>query len=230
MSSILKALKKLEDDKATRRPDELRIDAEILRSDNSSRFSSAGILLTSLLLLAGGSGATYLYLKMDKAAELANPGLPAISRQNQPPVSASSDIKTEQLPPALVVVPAKQQITPGAGTSKPHQSPMPSRTAPATAPPPAKPLGAPKPAAGLPKTSSHPTPPISASVKAVPALRVNGIAFQDGGAGSVAMINGVPVSSGSVIEGVKIEDIFKNKVRFSYNGEIFEIPLGQSNR
>ncbi len=29
MSSILKALKKAEDDKATRRPDELRIDAEI---------------------------------------------------------------------------------------------------------------------------------------------------------------------------------------------------------
>jgi type II secretory pathway component PulC len=130
----------------------------------------------------------------------------------------------------VVVVPAKQQKTADLGTSKLHQPPMPFITAPATAPPKSvKPFVASKPA-DMAKTSIATPPQISASVKAVPALRVNGIAFQDGGADSVAMINGVPVSSGSVIDGVKIEEIHKSKVIFSHNGERFEIPLGQSNR
>lgn len=71
---------------------------------------------------------------------------------------------------------------------------------------------------------------LSESVKVIPTLRVNGIAFQDGTAESVAIINGVPVSSGSVVDGVLINGIYKNRVEFSYNGEKFEINLGQSNR
>ena len=69
MSSILKALKKVETDNASRRPDELRIDAEILRTENHTQFSSSGILLVSLLLVALGVGTTYLYMKRDKTGE-----------------------------------------------------------------------------------------------------------------------------------------------------------------
>lgn len=227
MSSILKALKKLEDDKATRRPDELKIDAEILRSDGSPRFSSAGVLLASLLLLAGGSGATYMYMKRDKAPEFANLTPPALSRQNQPLVSETSNIKTEQLPAAIVVVPADHEQAKPLKLQQPQKF---TRTAPGVAPPkPAYPVVESKPAGETTISKSSP-PTLSASVKTVPALRVNGIAFQDGGIDSVAMINGEPTISGSVINGVKIEEIYKNKVRFSYSGEKFEIQLGQSNR
>ncbi|MEI6206872.1 MAG: general secretion pathway protein GspB [Desulfuromonadales bacterium] len=225
MSSILKALKKLENDKAARRQDALKIDAEILRPDNSPRLSPAGILVICLLLVAGGSGATYMYMRRDKAPDVTQVGAGAVmSRQNPPPVSAVPDIKTERLP-ADRVVPAAQTKPVKAETPKPGKPPAPASTPPAAI---ARPVAAPK-RAEQSKPPLSP-PPLSASVKTVPALRVNGIAFQHGSADSVAMINGVPVSSGSEIEGVKIEEIHKNRVEFSYNGEKFEIQLGQSNR
>jgi type II secretory pathway component PulC len=61
-----------------------------------------------------------------------------------------------------------------------------------------------------------------------PVLKVDGIAFQDG-ADSVAVINGVTVSKGSVIEGARVEEIQKDRVRFSRGGERFEIILDKSN-
>jgi type II secretory pathway component PulC len=63
-----------------------------------------------------------------------------------------------------------------------------------------------------------------------PTLKVNGIAFQEGVAGSVAVVNGISVSSGSMVEGAKVEDIQMDRVRFSYSGEKFEVLLGKSNR
>jgi hypothetical protein len=34
---------------------------------------------------------------------------------------------------------------------------------------------------------------------------------------------------GAVIEGAKVEEIGKDRIRFSYGGESFEVPLGNSN-
>lgn len=224
MSSILKALKKLEDDRVARQPEQLKIDADILKSDNAPRFSPSGAIMASLLLLAIGSGMTYMYMKRDASPEL--------SGRTSPP--ASSGIKTEQLPEAVAVVPAVPQKPAKTGTVILPQSapPVAARKAPPAA---ARPVVAQKPA-GAPKSVEHgvvaeqavPAPP---QVKPPPpALRVNGIAFEDGNTESVAMVNGTPVTKGSLIEGVKVEDIHKNRVKFSYNGEKFEITLGQSNR
>jgi hypothetical protein len=231
MSSILKALKKNEADKAASRPEEFKMDSEILGVDNSPRFSAAGLIFTSLLLLGIGSGATYLYLKLDMAPVNTKTDSPAISKPNPPAVSSVSDIKTDLLPTEVIVVPAGQQKTPEIETHKPHEPPFPTRRTPAVSGPKqakavlsSKPL---EPTKAL--TTTNPTS-FSAIVKSAPALRVNGIAFNDGGADSVAMINGIPASNGSMIDGVKIEEIHKNMVRFNFNGERFEIPLGQSNR
>ena len=231
MSSILKALKKLENDKATRRPDELRIDAEILRTGRTRHFSATGVLLTSLLLLSGGSGATYLYMKQGIFSERAKQNVPVLSRQNLTAGSTSSNIQAEAPPETLVVVPAQQQKTAGAALEPQLQLP-----------PSAEPVRAnmqqnqvrppPVPSKHVDSTKtvpSIPAQPLSAVVKSVPVLRVNGIAFQDRSADSVAMVNGVAVMNGAIIEGVKIEEIFKNKVIFSFNGEKFDIQLGQSN-
>jgi hypothetical protein len=238
MSSILKALKKLDDDKAARHPDELKIDAEILRVDDSPRLSSAGLLAVALLLLAGGSGATYMYMKRDRAPEQVSTLKSAEpSRPPQLPVTLPKDIKTEQLPAAIVIVPAQQQKSSKVEAPKQQKKAAPVVTAPAVTPnsKQANRTVVAKDTKSPPKinTATNPSPqsPPQASVKTVPALRVNGIAFQDGNAAdSVAIINGVPVSSGASIEGVKIDEIHKNRVKFSYNGEKFEIPLGQSNR
>ena len=98
MSSILKALKKVENDNASRRPDELRIDAEILRTENHARFSPSGMLLVSLLLMACGAGGTYLYMKQDKTPEQATPHPGVISGLKRKSVPVAPVIPAEQLP------------------------------------------------------------------------------------------------------------------------------------
>ena len=91
------------------------------------------------------------------------------------------------------------------------------------------------PAKIVPLAVTHEPKPASSSVPvnlgvtaAKPVLKVNGIAFQDG-ADSVAVINGITVSKGSVIEGARVEEIQKDRVRFSRGGEKFDIILDKSN-
>jgi hypothetical protein len=47
---------------------------------------------------------------------------------------------------------------------------------------------------------------------------------------SLAIVNGVTVYVGAVVEGARVEEIGKDRIRFSYGGERFEVPLGASNR
>lgn len=226
MSSILKALKKVENDNASRRPDELRIDAEILRTDSASKVSSSGMLLVSLLLVAFGAGGTYLYMTRERAPEQTRTNLNAVSGQRAVPTAAVPEITAEQLPPAIVVAPAKQQIAVEVKKTQKPQQASPAKNAP-TAPSARQPAVAAQPVVVTPLGTAPLTAPPTAIV---PALRVNGIAVQDDSSGSVAMINGEPVTSGGIISGVKVEEIYKNRVKFSYNGETFEVLLGQSNR
>jgi len=237
MSSILKALKKLEHDKASYRPDELKIDAEILRSDAPLRSSSLRIMVISALLLAGGSGATYLYMKQGTAPEFAGRNVSAILGRKNIPVSPSAEIKTEQVPPAIEIVPAQPEhknvhIVPAkSAVQKAPVIPVKTLHNGVAAPqlPPktgAKPAGHEPPA----KVVVAPAPSVTPAKAPIPALKVSGIAYQGEGADSVAMVNGVPLSRGEVISGVKVEEIHQNTVRFSYNGEKFDIPLGKSNR
>lgn len=226
MSSILKALKKLEDDKAAHRTGHLKLDAEILRSENRSSFFSTGVIAVSLLMVAGGSGATFIYLKREIA--------PVISSQQQPPVSGAPEIKTVQLPEAVVVVPAEGLKKPAnSGSPKPLLQTPPRRVTAATvsAPTPARPTPTVASKAADPvKAPKLPLIPVSKTAKDVPTLRVNGIAFQNSAADSMAIVNGTPVANGSVIEDITVEKILKDRVLFEHDGEKFEIQLGQTNR
>ena len=224
MSSILKALKKVENDNASRRPDELRIDAEILRTENHSRFSSSTFLLASLLLMAFGAGGTYLYMTRDTTPEQINPNTNGSFAQKRQPVSAVPHIPVEQLPPVITVVPAEKKIVSEGNKEIKQRLPSQEKITPAVS---KRPVAAEQPVLIPQRTTPPPTPQ---APKAVPVLRVNGIAFQDDSSGSVAMINGEPHSRGGVINGVTVEEIYNNRVKFSYNGELFEVPLGQSNQ
>lgn len=224
MSSILKALKKAENDNATRRPDELRIDTEILRTNKNSQFSSPGVLMASLLLMAFGAAATYLYMIPDKKSEQSIPNSSTVSGQKQQLVSSTQNVKTEELPPDIVVAPAEQQIISEGVRAQKHLPSSQKATVPVV---PKQPIMSERPV--LPTERANLVPSLQNSSN-VPAIRVNGIAFQDDGLGTIAMINGEPLSKGEIIAGVKVEEIYKNRVKFSYNGEVFEVPMGQSNR
>ncbi len=225
MSSILKALKKYETDKVIRR-DELKIDAEILRTDRPPRFSPAGILLFSSLLLAAGSGATYVYMRSDHTNTSATVKSAPLSRQNlsSGATVVSSPVNSEPQRAAAPVV-LDKSVKPDTR----QQTAVPVKAAAVSASP-SKAVEVAKPADPENSPEALHSSPLPDAVKPVPALRVTGIAFQDGSAENMAMINGVTVSGGSSIDGVTVEEVYKNKVRFSFNGKNFEIPLGQSNR
>jgi general secretion pathway protein B len=225
MSSILKALKKLEHDKAVRRPDSFRIDADILRGAAPRRSSSSGVILAAIVIFACGGAATYFYLQHTR------PAVPETTAQASkidgivhpadtavPPIGASEPtIRLVEQPRTrsehAIAVPEKTPPSPRPVARQPRTDP--AETAPRTAPPESKPVA-----------PAVPLAPVATAVK--PQLKVHGIAFQDG-ADSMAVINGVTVSNGYVIEGARVEEILKDRVRFSRGAEKFEIILDKSN-
>lgn len=59
-----------------------------------------------------------------------------------------------------------------------------------------------------------------------PEIRVTGIAWQKDAASSAAIVNGRSVQRGGVVEGYKVLEIFEDKVRFSRGDGNLDIPLG----
>lgn len=218
MSSILKALKKVEDDKATHRPEELKIDAEILRSSSTPRFPVTFVVVSSLLLLFGGSGATYLYMKRDKVVENTNQKLIATNKVT------STDINRTVIMPPAQQESVRQNEVDQPVVRKPRKSVTHSVAVVKSVKPDIQTGNVPQ------KNSQSVTPQPSSTGQEVPNIRVNGIAFQNNSADSMAIINGAPASAGSVIDGAIIEEIKRDKVLFKHNGERFEVQLGQSNR
>ena len=99
MSSILKALKKLEQEKAVRKPDSFRIDSEILRGSVQRRPVAKGASLAAIALFLCGVGVTYLIMRQDRAP----------TAQLQPPViSARVDVSSPVTP---MPVPMKTAAT-----------------------------------------------------------------------------------------------------------------------
>jgi general secretion pathway protein B len=70
--------------------------------------------------------------------------------------------------------------------------------------------------------------PLAAALPGPPALNVTGIGWQKGNADRLAVVNGRAVSEGAVIEGARVEEIFPDRVRFSFGGKAFDVPLGKT--
>ncbi len=229
MSSILKALKKLEHEKNSRLQGTLRLNTDILTTVDSSRsHSPVAKALLLFLIFAGGGAATYYFMgdtKPPRTIAKSGPVIAAKAPQVKAPPAA---IEPENLPAEIVVVPSRNEPS--------GEPPHIQRKKPAAADKKAgfidkKPIGATiDGTSGRPDKADGTVQNELPAVAAVPALRVNGIAFQGNDADSVAIVNGVPVSNGSIIEGVTVEQVRKDRVLFQRNGEKFEIRLGQSNR
>lgn len=236
MSSILKALKKLEDEKSIRKPDSLKIDAEILRGDASRRFSTVSTSLLAALLFVCGGGATYLFMKPD-AGNIAGMKSPASAvAPLGPPSSATAVAPVAEKPQNLHLqaeLPKPDKVISARSDLKLDNT-SPSSVTPPKLPvrvQPVKPLKQSEVKRPVVRTQPAPAAAIRpAAPVMVPPLKVNGIAFQDESTDRVAIVNGVSVSNGSIIEGAKVEDIQKDRVRFSYGGEKFDVTLGKSNR
>ena len=57
-------------------------------------------------------------------------------------------------------------------------------------------------------------------------LRISGIIWSEEPSRRVAVINGMSINEGEIIEGAKVVEILPTRVRFFQNNQSFEIPLG----
>jgi general secretion pathway protein B len=227
MSSILKALKKLEHEKAVKKPDSFKIDAEILRGGSQRRVSSAGASLAALALFFSGVGATYLYMKYEnKSVQVHTPHLTsdeprgvAVPAAIPVPVSPPVPITTQQPPRSVPILsfPDTSAMSPRVVEKQQKQGKKTLELVPQT--PPVEPQQV---VPSLPQQAAQNVTPVK------PVIKVHGIAFQDG-AESVAVANGITISKGSIVEGAIVDEILKDRVKFSRGGEKFEVILDKSN-
>jgi len=220
MSYILKALKKLEDEKAARQARPHDINSAILASDRKpgKTASKPAIAAIVALVLAVGGG-TFYYLQKQGPKTKASPQDAATEKgaevkQAQP---------TSPLATTLTSDPDKKPAPgqPEAGQNMPAPATASQAKSPGASPPPASlnPVTAPLPAA------RHRGPESAGT--SVPGIKVNGIALQDDPAESVAVVNGILARRGMTIQDMRIEEIFHDRVRFSGNGQSYEVYISK---
>ncbi len=212
MSFILKALKKLEDEKAARKGGEVDLPGALLRADAAPAQGRPVRWWLIIIVFAAGSGLTALLVQH-------RPGASTASRIESPPpaVSPPSEAPTPPAPQPAVVVEAPSPL---ASASAPA-GPAPSGTSGTR-----RRLHGVGRKAAAPEQAERTTTPVPA-VSASNGLRVNGIALQDDPDESVAVINGALVKRGMTVGEMRVEEILPDRVRLSGPGGTVEVHLSR---
>jgi general secretion pathway protein B len=225
MSSILKALKRLEEDKADRLDAPVDIGRDILRQPRRPRRSTT---MPALPLAVAGSlivaGVLFVLIvwKTSKAPDFAKKMEPVVAMPPSAPqlsVAAPPDRPVALHEPEVVEV--RMTAPAPASANEPaviSTVPRPKRKAETTAvvkAPVLAPLA--KPAASA----------VAQQEAARPNLAVTGIVFQSDRQARLAVVNDLPVMEGTVIEGARVEEIFADRVRFVWEDRTFEVELGE---
>jgi general secretion pathway protein B len=203
MSSILKALKKVEAEKVSRSDAPVDIARDILRQSGRGSGTGFRLLLLTFFALVAAAGIIVLLLSEigektegpSRAASPAGEGIINPGVEDLQPASAARD-NTPRSSGTENLLSDKDIRPESSGVFETH-------------------LLAPDAAA------SEPTP-----LKRIPALIVTGIAYQQDREGRLAVVNELPVMEGTLIEGARIEEILEDRVRFVKDGRTFEVGLG----
>lgn len=211
MSSILKALKKLEQEKAVRKQEEIDLSREILQDAAPLKKRlpwQGGAVIVAIIFLA--LAAAILLRKKPTGPMQANTLAPP-SQTAQPLTPVEGVPVTVQQQPATpaeqpnairVPVPATTQAKKSTSSARPE----------------------PKGPAVLQQTE----PARQQTPNSAEELSVSGIAWNKDSSERLAIVNGQPLTTGSVIGNAIVEEIFKDRVRFSSSGKSFEIAIGKS--
>jgi len=214
MSLILDALRKMEQERRSRRGSAQDLRPEVLRyrmATQPKRPSRYPLVIVGVVLLCAGIGAGFA-LKGGKGE--------AVSQQTQDlaaPAPTPSPVEAPAAPPAF----------------EPAAAPVPNE--PVAAPLAAEPAK-PRPArpAALP---SSPAPVATAPFREDAGaqgggadITISGIAYQDERRMRRAVLNGQLVGEGGEIAGARVVEIKETKVKLSRGGQLFEVPFssGQS--
>jgi general secretion pathway protein B len=217
MSSILEALKKLEDEKAARRGGMGNLAGKVAKTGRRPRPASAWLVPGCMVAVAVVS-VLVTYFAVTGSSSRRSESAPA---KKPPGISLAPDTP---LPPAGT--PVTNGLKPRQSYPPPHKK---SESAVAVLP------GA---TAGnreiLPKASGKQEAPTSSTpVKSAPetegsptpSMTVSGIAWQKDTAFRMAVVNGSPVKEGGTVEGTTVKEILPDRVRFSFKGKEFEVPM-----
>jgi len=231
MSSILKALKKLEEEKSRlEEPKEMNVSREILRQPVENR------KMIKWLWLLGSSA--IIVIIMLTFALLRKPAPQEAATFREPPLASQPAI----LPSPAQNLPAAPQLTRSGKDSLPVTPPeaaeprqKPARQQPAQADVPsirresvelpgsAAPAPEPEKTGPLAKTAPEPI-----KTPAAAAVSLSGIAWNKDSAVRLAIINGQPTAIGASVDGVVVEEILPDRVKLSRNSRIFELLIGKS--
>jgi general secretion pathway protein B len=216
MSSILKALEKVEESQSTRRSAGVNGLARG-RERRPAWVVPAGVLggaaVAALVTFAAMGGFSHRATPAAQVTSVAKSSSVLVA-----PLNPVTEVTASQ-PAAEVVVPQAKALT----ASFPALPVKSRRVAAVSA---ARPLqAAPVKATPVPVATPEATAPV-APEKASPEIRVTGIAWQKDSASSAAIVNGHPVQSGGMVDGYKVEEIFEDKVRFSGSNGKIDVQLG----
>ena len=209
MSSILKALRKLEEEKAAVGEGNVDIAHDILKGSASRPTRSLLWPLVSLVLftLVIGAG-LYIWSVLPQRAPVSGQtaALPApVSVETRKPVRLPAPVTPRVETPAVVQPPAPDQ---------PKNSAPVTVSAPAAAP------------------SKPPVVQAEASAfdaEGLPFLILTGIAYRENPAERIAIINDLPVMQGTAIEGAEVVEILADRVILKWKGKRVEKRLSAKN-
>ena len=223
MSVILDALKKLEREKSSRRSGTADIALEILRPD-LPRPGKRILLYVAIAFLTSIATAGITYSVMVKSGFLLkspppaamNP--PALNQQATPvpiPSEPARDTRDEISPvPPKIQSPVKSKRPAAASVeNKGDEKKLNQNGSPTEAD------------IALEKTKMPPEHAPKESATASPSLNISAIVWYEEPSKRFAMINGLIVTEGAFVEGMKVEEIYPDRVRFLHNGQRFEIPI-----
>lgn len=224
MSSILDALKKLEEEKAARRAGTGNIAGRVTSSRRPVRQRPAWRLPTMVGGAALIAAAITYGIMVGFSAKQAKviPGSPN---------EAKMQVKAETIVPPVVT----EKIITKNLVSEPLQN-QPSRPAPVKA--------AAVPAGSVPQqtvrqqggelppkkdqqTAGNLPAPQPPSIIQRPAIMVSGIAWQQDSASRLAVVNGTSVAEGYSVEGAIVKEIRPDRVIFYFNRNEFEVTVGK---
>ncbi len=198
MSSILKALRKLEEEKVRSGENRVDIAADILRGEGGRKRTGGRPALWLLLLAVGVLLGGGLYLV------LFQPGGGPAGRQQV----------VGEAPPLPSAGTVGEKPSSGRGGERPGRE---GSVSPAAAG-----------AVRLPEESpGHPARPPLVQSKAADTvtMTVSGIVYQDAPEKRMAIVNDLPVMTGAVVDGWRVEKILRDRVIFRDGEQRLSVPL-----
>lgn len=222
MSSILKALKKVEQNKNAIKNEVAGSSKTILR-DPPARTSFFKNATPAILVSVVCTAITYLALSHFYKSEPQNTVAPQLAVAPANPPTAAVPFKTV----SSAAKPFRNSTSAIVSTTKTVQQPITSLKPQVKTKNP--PISASEYSKRIHTDENMKKPVARRTVPSMPAqkLTVNGLALSDGETRQ-AVVNGITVSKGSYVGGAKVEEILQNRVRFSRGGIKFDVAVGDS--